>query len=404
MFRFPARAVCDCSKASQRAVVSAAARHSSSMSAETPSTGRRIRAVRESAHHHNLGGASGNDHSSINRDYSTQTKSTNTIKLVLMRHGQSKWNADMRFTGWADIGLTTEGEDQAARAGAALNAMGFEFDCVFTSMLKRSVRSAWIMLGEAQMHWVPVTPTWALNERHYGALTGMSKPEATERLGHDMVMSWRRSWTAAPPPIEADHPLFGRLVDRRYASALKDDEVSVLPSTESLEQCSQRVVSFWNSTVVPALRAGDRPLIVAHAHTIRALIKHIDHISNTDIEELTIPTGTPLVYSLDRDTLEPVRRRAMADHQTSHEELLSAFPRTDAESEGLGFCVESSAVVSPHTISQTSLDARIQHIEGMPFKPIKICNKTWRVVSGPGVIEECELHNEFRRLGEKQEM
>ena len=144
----------------------------------------------------------------------------------------------------------------------------------YTSMLKRSIRSAWILLGEAQQHWVRVLPNWAFNERHYGALTGMSKPEATAKLGRDDVMKWRRSWKAAPPPIDASHPLFNDIIDRRYAGDLGTR--TALPSTESLEQLSKRVVNHYQTQVVPALRRGERPLIVGHAHTLRAIIKHLD--------------------------------------------------------------------------------------------------------------------------------
>ena len=196
------------------------------------------------------------------RAYSKANASTSdTIKLVLMRHGQSRWNMEARFTGWADIGLTTEGEKEASRAGAALRELGFEIDQCFTSMLKRSVRSAWIVMSEMGTHWVPVTPSWKLNERHYGALTGMNKPEATVKLGKEKVMRWRRSWAEPPPPIDASHPLFHKLVDRRYAAAVGSHVV--LPSTESLRDVSERVVGFWESTIQPALRRGEQCLVVS---------------------------------------------------------------------------------------------------------------------------------------------
>lgn len=306
---------------------------------------------------------------------------TPTIKLVLMRHGQSSWNAANRFTGWADIGLTSEGEDQASRAGAVLRSLNFEFDVCFTSMLKRSVRSAWILLGEAQQHWVPVQPSWRLNERHYGALTGMSKSEATSKLGHDMVMGWRRSWGSAPPPIQADHPLFNSLVDRRYAGVLGSGP-SEIPSTESLEHCSHRVVHFYEHVVKPALYRGQRPLVVAHAHTIRAIIKHLDQIPDDDIESLTIPTGVPLIYSLDQQTLEPVRRRAMVDVQAFAEEL-----GNDS--------VENSAVVPTESLST---EAAQRHIEGVPYQPIRVCNKSWRILSGPGITEDVATLSRHRRV------
>jgi 2,3-bisphosphoglycerate-dependent phosphoglycerate mutase len=343
---------------------------------------------------------------------------SNTIKLVLMRHGQSQWNMEARFTGWADIGLTTEGEREAARAGAALRELGFEIDQCFTSMLKRSVRSAWIMMGEMGTHWVPVTPSWKLNERHYGALTGMSKPEATEKLGHDAVMRWRRSWAEPPPPIAADHPLFHALVDRRYAGAVGSHVV--LPSTESLSDVSERVVGFWEAEIQPALRRGEQCLVVAHAHTLRALIKHLDRIGDDDIEELTIPTGTPLVYSLDRETLRPVRRRAMAGMRTSHV-AIDEVPLTARPLDEQPCAVEQSPIVNTREIDEEALKrAAAKHetmanngstaagggkgatsIETKPYQKIKPCNTSWRVVSGPGIIEEAEVKAEHRRMGEE---
>jgi 2,3-bisphosphoglycerate-dependent phosphoglycerate mutase len=321
-----------------------------------------------------------------------------SVKLVLMRHGQSKWNATSRFTGWADIGLTPEGEGEAARAGAALRELGFEIDRCFTSMLKRSIRTAWIIMGEMQMHWVPVTQTWALNERHYGALTGMSKPEAMAKLGADDVGRWRRSWQARPPPIEADHPLFHRLVDRRYGSDRtapgSGHGLSVkLPSAESLEDVSRRVVELWDDELGPCLRRGEQVLVVAHAHTLRALIKHIDGISNEEIEELTIPTGTPLVYTLNRRTLEPLNRRAMAGISTSQ------GAGGDAKC-AFELPVEEMPVVPTDQITEAAqLEGR--KLEGAPYKPITICNRTWRVLSGPGVIEDAEVLHEYRKVADE---
>jgi 2,3-bisphosphoglycerate-dependent phosphoglycerate mutase len=356
-----------------------------------------------------------------------------TIKLVLMRHGQSRWNREARFTGWADIGLTSEGEKEAARAGAALRELGFEIDQCFTSMLKRSVRSAWIMMGEMGTHWVPVNPSWKLNERHYGALTGMSKPEATDKLGHDAVMRWRRSWAEAPPPIEADHPLFHKLVDRRYAAAVGSHVV--LPSTESLRDVSERAVGFWEAEIEPALRRGEQCLVVAHAHTLRSLIKHLDCIGDDDIEELTIPTGTPLVYSLDRETLQPVRRRAMAGMRTSHV-AIDEVPLTARPLDEQPCAVENSPIVNTQAIDEEALkmaahkhesavgkkssgragggggggvggggvSARggVTTIEKAPYQKIKLCNTTWRVVSGPGIIEDTEVLQRHRRVSEEE--
>lgn len=249
----------------------------------------------------------------------------------------------------------------------------------YTSMLKRSLRTAWILLGEAKQHWVPVNPSWYLNERHYGALTGMSKSEATATLGHDEVMKWRKSWAAAPPPIETTHPLFNSLIDRRYAGVVGTH--SILPSTESLCQCSDRVVAFWDSAIAPALRRGERPLVVAHAHTIRALVKYLDSITDQDIEAFTVPTGMPIIYSLDRQTLEPKRRRVIAEPQDLPAEIL----------------VDDTDVVSPETLTS---EARTRHIEGVPYKPILYCNKQWRVLSAPGMTEENDILAEHRKIAE----
>lgn len=311
--------------------------------------------------------------------------------LVLMRHGQSSWNHANRFSGWADIGLTIQGEQEAAKAGAALSNLKVEFDVVFTSVLKRSVRTAWILLGEAQQHWVRVIPNWALNERHYGALTGMSKLHATETLGRDAVMKWRRSWSNAPPPIEEGHPLFHDLVDRRYSS--RDGAHSVLPSTESLSQVTRRAVDYYENEIVPAMRRGERPLIVAHAHTIRGLVKHLDSISDIDIEKLVIPTGTPLIYSLDRVTLKPVSRRIMTDDPHILADTLIERPGGGVS------LIENSEVVPTHTISDSIVT---DHGEGSTvegdMQPIKVCNRTWRVVSGPGVTEDLKLLAQHRSV------
>jgi len=206
-------------------------------------------------------------------------------------------------------------------------------------------------------------------------------------------MKWRRAWDSAPPPMSSDHPLFHDLVDRRYSS-LDDTDHSVLPSTESLSHVTRRAVNYYDSVIVPALRRGERPLIVAHAHTIRGLVKHLDSISDTEIEELTVPTGTPLIYSLDRYTLQPVRRRIMSEDANILCDTLIERP-------GRGISmIENSEVVPTHTISDSIKDDHGEGtiIEGVPWQPIKVCNRTWRVVAGPGVTDNLEVLAQHRHV------
>jgi len=222
-------------------------------------------------------------------------------KLVLLRHGQSVWNEENRFTGWVDVPLSPRGLEEAKRAGQLLKAQGFEFDVAFTSLLQRAIKTLWIVLEELGETWIPVSRSWRLNERMYGGLQGLNKAETAAKHGDAQVKIWRRSYATPPPPLDPSHEYWpGK--DRRYA-ALSPDQ---LPRTESLADTVRRFLPYWESQIRPALSLGQRVLIAAHGNSLRALIKHLDGISDEDIVELNIPTGVPLVYELD-DELRPLR-------------------------------------------------------------------------------------------------
>lgn len=222
-------------------------------------------------------------------------------KLVLMRHGESQWNKENRFTGWADVDLTEEGRLQAHKAGELLKANGYVFDQAFASVLKRSIRTLWIALDAMDAMYLPVTKSWRLNERHYGALQGLNKAETAEQYGDEQVLIWRRAYAIAPEPMSLEdqrHPRF----DPRYA----DLDPGLIPSTECLQDAVARVVPFWNDTIAPTIKSGKRVLISAHGNSLRALIKYLDNISEEDIVNINIPTGQPMVYELD-EALKPIR-------------------------------------------------------------------------------------------------
>jgi 2,3-bisphosphoglycerate-dependent phosphoglycerate mutase len=228
-------------------------------------------------------------------------------KLVLVRHGQSIWNLENLFTGWVDVDLTEQGRREARDAGQLLKAEGYEFDLVFTSVLKRAIRTMWIVLDEMDLMWLPVERSWRLNERHYGALQGLDKAQTVAKHGAEQVKVWRRSYDIPPPALSLDderHPRF----DRRYAS-LKPEE---LPSTESLKMTLERVAPYFNTRIAPELKAGRNVLIVAHGNSLRALVKMLDQMSDSDIVEFNIPTGVPISYELD-DDLKPKSRRFLGD-------------------------------------------------------------------------------------------
>lgn len=229
------------------------------------------------------------------------------IKLVLLRHGESTWNRENRFTGWTDVDLTEKGVKEAREAGRLLREGGYTFDVAYTSVLKRAIRTLWIVLDELDLMWLPVHNAWRLNERHYGALQGLNKAETAARFGEAQVKVWRRSYADPPPALTPDderHP--GR--DRRYAGLGRDE----LPLTESLKDTVARFLPYWQGTIVPDVEAGRGVLIAAHGNSLRALVKHLDGISDAEIVELNIPTGVPLVYELDRD-LKPTTHYYLGD-------------------------------------------------------------------------------------------
>ena len=228
-------------------------------------------------------------------------------KLVLIRHGESTWNLENRFTGWADVPLTDTGVAQAKQAGKLLAENGFVFDQAYTSVLKRAIHTLWHVLDAMDCPWLPVESTWRLNERHYGALQGLNKSETVQQYGSEQVLVWRRSYDTPPPALTADDPRSERS-DRRYA-ALEPHDV---PLTECLKDTIKRVMPFWQESVAPAITAGKRVLIVAHGNSLRALIKYLDQVSDTNIVGLNIPNGIPLVYELDA-ALRPTRHYYLGD-------------------------------------------------------------------------------------------
>ena len=232
-------------------------------------------------------------------------------KLVLLRHGESTWNKENRFTGWTDVDLTEKGREEAATAGRLLKDGGYAFDIVFTSVLTRAIRTANITLDELDQLWLPVQRSWRLNERHYGALQGLNKAETAAQHGDDQVKIWRRAYAIAPPPLTADDPRHPSR-DRRYADVPPSD----LPLTESLKDTVARFLPYWNDAVAPQLRAGKRVLIVAHGNSLRALVKYLDNVSDQEIVELNIPTGIPLVYELN-EHLKPLRHYYLGDQEAA---------------------------------------------------------------------------------------
>lgn len=229
--------------------------------------------------------------------------------LVLIRHGESIWNRENRFTGWRDIDLSPHGIVEAKSAGRVLREQGFEFDIAYTSVLKRAIRTLWLIQEEMDLMWIPVIRTWRLNERHYGALTGLNKTETVEKYGEQQVHVWRRSYDVPPPaysPDNQDNPSY----HRRYQEILRSD----LPMTECLKDTVTRFIPYWKDEIVPVIMSGKRVLITAHGNSLRALVKHLDNISDADIPEMNIPTGIPLVYELDED-LKPVRNYYLGDEE-----------------------------------------------------------------------------------------
>lgn len=228
-------------------------------------------------------------------------------KLVLIRHGESQWNKENRFTGWKDVDLSDKGRVEAAEGGRQLKSDGFDFDVAYTSVLKRAIRTLWLVLDEMDLMWIPVHRRWRLNERHYGALQGLNKAETAEKFGDEQVKVWRRSYDTPPPALEpTDERYPGH--DPRYAELTKDE----LPLAECLKDTVKRFLPLWRDEIAPMVKSGKRVLITAHGNSLRALVKYLDNISDDAIVDLNIPTGVPLVYELDED-LKPIKSYYLGD-------------------------------------------------------------------------------------------
>jgi 2,3-bisphosphoglycerate-dependent phosphoglycerate mutase len=233
--------------------------------------------------------------------------------LVLLRHGESTWNKENRFTGWTDVDLSERGQQEARDAGRLLKEGGYAFDLAYTSVLKRAIRTLWIALDELDQMWLPVIGSWRLNERHYGALQGLNKAETAAKHGEAQVKIWRRSYDIPPPPLSPDDPRQAAR-DPRYAGLSPED----VPLTESLKDTVERFLPYWHEVIAPSIRSGQRILIAAHGNSLRALVKYLDNISDDEIAELNIPTGIPLVYELD-DLLKPRNRFYLGDPKAAEE-------------------------------------------------------------------------------------
>jgi 2,3-bisphosphoglycerate-dependent phosphoglycerate mutase len=239
------------------------------------------------------------------------------IQLVLLQHGESVWNKENRFTGWADVDLSERGVEEARNAGRRLRESGFVFDLAYTSLLKKAIRTLWIVLDEMDLMWIPIRKSWRLNERHYGALQGVHKSEAAAKHGEDQVHRWRRSYDVRPPALEkTDEGYPGN--DRRYRDLSEGD----LPVTESLKDTFSRLFPYWKKVIAPTIRTGKKVLLVAHGNSLRALIKHLDDLSDDEIVQLDIPTGIPLVYVLD-DKLKPLQHQYLGDPEKVQQVIAS---------------------------------------------------------------------------------
>ncbi|ACY34635.1 MULTISPECIES: 2,3-diphosphoglycerate-dependent phosphoglycerate mutase [Comamonas] len=232
-------------------------------------------------------------------------------KLVLIRHGESTWNLENRFTGWTDVDLTATGVEQAKKAGQLLKAEGYDFDVAYTSVLKRAIRTLWHVQDEMDRTWLPVVHSWRLNERHYGGLQGLNKADMAKQYGDEQVLVWRRSYDVPPPALEATDPRSERS-DVRYAK-LQPEQI---PLTECLKDTVARVVPFWDESIAPAIKAGKRVVVAAHGNSIRALIKYLDNIADDQIVGVNVPNGIPLVYELDAD-LKPIRHYYLGDAEAA---------------------------------------------------------------------------------------
>jgi 2,3-bisphosphoglycerate-dependent phosphoglycerate mutase len=236
-------------------------------------------------------------------------------RLVLLRHGESTWNKENRFTGWTDVDLSDKGKEEARSAGRALKEKGFVFDVAYTSLQKRAIRTLWSVMDEMDLMWIPVINTWRLNERHYGALQGLNKSETAAKYGEAQVKIWRRSYDIHPPALERTDERFPGF-DARY----KNLESSELPATECLKDTVARFLPYWHETIAPTIKSGKRVIIAAHGNSLRALVKYLDNVSEADITELNIPTGLPLVYELD-ENLKPLKSYYLGDPEAVKEAM-----------------------------------------------------------------------------------
>jgi 2,3-bisphosphoglycerate-dependent phosphoglycerate mutase len=236
-------------------------------------------------------------------------------KIVLLRHGESAWNKENRFTGWTDVDLTDKGRAEARMAGQLLREAGFAFDIAYTSVLRRAIRTLWTVLDELDRMWIPVEHSWRLNERHYGALQGLNKAETATKFGDGQVLVWRRSYDIPPPALEAGDPRLG-LDDPRYAGL----GAAEFPRTECLKDTVARFLPYWHDTIAPMVKSGKSVVIAAHGNSLRALIKYLDNISDQDIVGLNIPTGVPLIYELD-DDLKPLKHYYLGDEKAIQEAM-----------------------------------------------------------------------------------
>ena len=228
-------------------------------------------------------------------------------KLVLLRHGESVWNKENLFTGWTDVDLSEKGVEEARQAGRLLKAEGYTFDIAYTSVLKRAIRTLWLVMDEMDLMWIPVFRNWRLNERHYGALQGMNKAQTAEKYGEDQVKIWRRSYDTRPPELTTDDERYPGL-DRRYENLRKKD----IPLAECLKDTIDRTLPYWVDTIAPAIRAGENVIVVAHGNSLRGLVKYLDNMKDEEIVALNIPTGIPLVYELD-DNMKPLTHYYLGD-------------------------------------------------------------------------------------------
>jgi 2,3-bisphosphoglycerate-dependent phosphoglycerate mutase len=245
-------------------------------------------------------------------------------RLVLLRHGESAWNKENRFTGWVDVGLTETGQREAIQAGRLLLEEGFAFDVAYTSTLKRAIKTLWLTLEAMDLMWIPEHKDWRLNERHYGGLQGLNKEETAQKHGEEQVMIWRRSYDIPPPTMASNDP-GNPARDPRYAKL----PPTQLPLAESLKTTGERFLPYWNETIAPAVKRGERVLIVAHGNSLRALVKHLDQVSDEEIVDLNIPTGIPLVYELE-ENLKPVRHYYLGDAKAAAEKAAAVANQAKA--------------------------------------------------------------------------